>query len=51
MALAVGKHLGHYETRSPLGKGGMAEVYLAEDTQLHRQVALKILRFFIVTFS
>src|SRR5215510_2435361 len=43
MALAAGKHLGHYEILSPLGIGGMAEVYLAEDTRLHRKVALKIL--------
>src|SRR5262249_25782980 len=43
MALASGTILGHYEIRSPLGIGGMAEVYLAEDTRLHRKVALKIL--------
>src|SRR5215475_12445635 len=43
MTLAAGTQLGHYEIRSPLGIGGMAEVYLAEDTRLRRKVALKIL--------
>jgi len=41
--LAVGTRLGRYEIRSKVGEGGMGEVYLAEDTQLHRKVALKIL--------
>jgi eukaryotic-like serine/threonine-protein kinase len=39
----VGKSLGPYEIVSRLGKGGMGEVYLANDTPLNRQVALKFL--------
>src|SRR6266540_5706328 len=43
MTIAAGTRLGRYEIRSQLGAGGMGEVYLAEDTKLHRKVALKIL--------
>jgi eukaryotic-like serine/threonine-protein kinase len=41
--LFPGSHLGHYEIRSQLGAGGMGEVYLAHDSKLDRNVALKIL--------
>src|SRR6266851_10522370 len=42
MPLGSGTRLGPYEIRSPIGAGGMGEVYKAMDTRLDRTVALKI---------
>jgi Tol biopolymer transport system component/tRNA A-37 threonylcarbamoyl transferase component Bud32 len=43
MGLNSGTRLGPYEIQSPLGAGGMGEVYRARDTRLDRTVAIKIL--------
>jgi serine/threonine protein kinase len=43
MPLTAGSRLGPYEIVSPLGAGGMGEVYKARDTRLDRTVAIKVL--------
>jgi dipeptidyl aminopeptidase/acylaminoacyl peptidase len=43
MTLATGTRLGPYEILSPLGAGGMGEVYRAKDTRLGREIAVKVL--------
>ena len=43
MPLSSGDKLSHYEILEPLGEGGISEVYRAKDTNLKRDVALKVL--------
>ena len=43
MALPAGTTLGPYEIEALLGAGGMGEVYKANDSRLHRTVAIKVL--------
>src|SRR5207244_8057382 len=43
VSLTAGSRLGPYEIISPLGAGGMGEVYRARDTRLGREVAIKVL--------
>jgi serine/threonine protein kinase len=43
MALEAGTRLGPYEVTAPIGVGGMGDVYRATDTNLKRQVAIRVL--------
>src|SRR5258707_12501756 len=43
MSVDIGSRLGRYEIRSFIGKGGMGVVYSAHDTELDRDVAIKVM--------
>ena len=51
MSVATGTQLGPYEIQSPIGAGGMSEVYCAHDIRLDRVVAIKILPVFLFLAS
>jgi serine/threonine protein kinase len=40
--ITAGTRLGRYEIRSKIGEGGMGEVYVAQDTELDRKIAIKL---------
>src|SRR5262245_35904127 len=43
MPIAPGNRIDRYQIISPIGSGGMGEIYLAQDTRLNRKVAIKLL--------
>ena len=43
MAITIGQRLGNYTVLSLIGRGGMGDAYRARDTQLERDLALKLL--------
>src|SRR5688572_32363473 len=47
MPVQVGERLGRYDLTAELGQGGMSVVYRARDTQLKREVAVKVMHGFL----